>query len=335
MVARLGLQIDAPLPVAKMLEVVRAANERGLEIVWFHEGQDWDAFTYLSAVAVQTERIKLGTAVISAFTRSPGLVGLGSATLHHVSNGRFVLGIGSSHQRLIEVVHQMPYDKPITRTREYVEIVRKLLAGETVTYHGKACGVDGLRIQSAGAPFEVPIYMGVVGTHMARIAGQIADGVILHLASKDHVGRIRAAIAEGAREVGRDPSAIDVSSFIMCVPHRDEVMARRDIIDAVAFYGWLERYRNHYDELGFHEQAAGFKEAWDRGDSRAAAAHVTEDMLDQLPVAAGFDRTRERVDEFRSVGIDLPILYPFPPRENYDETLYVQSIIDAMDGATR
>ena len=64
MVARLGLQIDAPLPVAKMLEVVRAANERGLEIVWFHEGQDWDAFTYLSAVAVQTERIKLGTAVI-------------------------------------------------------------------------------------------------------------------------------------------------------------------------------------------------------------------------------------------------------------------------------
>ncbi len=331
---RLGLQIDAPLPVDRMVEVVRAANDRGLEICWFHEGQDWDAFTYLSAVAVRTEGVRLGTAVISAFTRSPGLVGLGAATLHHVSGGRFTLGIGSSHQRLIEVVHQIPYDKPITRTREYVEIVRRLLTGESVTYRGKACGVDGLRIQAEGAPFDVPIYMGVVGTYMARIAGRIADGVILHLADKDHVGRIREAIAEGAREAGRDPSEIDVGSFIMCVPDRDEAQARSDIIDAIAFYAWLDRYRNHYEELGYREQAAGFKEAWERGDSRAAASFVTEDMLDQLPVAAGYDRTKERVEEFRAAGVDLPILYPFPPREGYDEDRYIQSIIDAMDGAT-
>ena len=339
---RLGIQIDAPLPLAKTVGIARQALARGLAGIWLHEDRDWNALAYLSAVAAQTEDIQLGTAVANVYTRSPAVLAMGALTLHHVSGGRFILGLGSSHKRLIEGFHSMPpIERPMHRMRDYATIIRRALTGETVQYHGRAYSSDGLRLRGEGAPWRVPVYLGVRGLQMARIAGEVADGIVLHMATLEHVPRVRQAIAEGAAAAGRSPDEIEVACFIICNSHRDEARARREMMDTIAFHGSVDDYRTHMVRLGFRRETEGFEQAWSRGDAAAASDHVSEAMIETLSVAAGFDEIPRKVAAFREAGVDYPILYPFPTglhkwspgTTGYSEARYVQSVMDAMEAA--
>ncbi len=338
---RLGVQIDAPLPLATTVDIARQALGHGFYGLWLHEDRDWNALAYLAAVAAQTERIQLGTAVANVYTRSPAALAMGALTLHHVSGGRFILGLGSSHKRLIEGFHSMSMEKPMTRVRDYATIIRRALAGETVQYEGRAYSSDGLRLRGEGAPWRVPVYLGVRGLQMARIAGEVADGVVLHMTTLDHVARVRQAIAEGARDAGRDPAEIDLACFIICNSHRDEDRARREMMDTIAFHGSVDDYRAHMAKLGFHEETEGFEREWGRGDAAAASEHVSDAMIDTLSVAPGFDEIPRRVAAFREAGVDYPILYPFPTGLHnwapgitpFTEAGYVQTVLDAIEAA--
>ena len=339
---RIGVQIDAPLPLAKTVAIAREALDRGFAGLWLHEDRDWNVLAYLAAVAAQTERIELGTAVANVYTRSPAVLAMGALTLHHVSGGRFILGLGSSHPRLIEGFHSMPMEMPMNRVRDYATIIRRALAGETVQYQGRAYSSDGLRLRGEGAPWRVPVYLGVRGLQMARIAGEVADGVVLHMTTLEHVARVRQAIAEGAAAAGRDPAEIELACFIICNSHRDEARASREMMDTIAFHGSVDDYRRHMGKLGFPEETAGFEQAWGRSDPAAASEHVSDAMLETLSVAAGFDEIPRRVAAFREAGVDYPILYPFPTGLHnwspgtipFIEKEYVQSVLAAIEAAS-
>lgn len=307
-VTRLGIAVSYPLTSREFVMLAQESERRGLHSFWLTEGFGKDAFAQAAAIATQTERIVLGTAVVNMFIRTAALTAMGAASLDDISEGRFVLGVGTGHKPVTEQRHGVPFRRPLQHIREYMTIIRRSLTGEQVDFPGEIHDLTALRLHFP-AKRTVPLYMAVLGPRIARMAGEIADGVILHMATEDHVGRVREAIAEGAAAVGRDPAEVEVACFINCRAADDEEKAKSDIADAILFYGRLHFYREEMRASGLKEEADAFEEAWAHNDAEAARASITERLWQTLPVAAGPDEISKRVDDYRRAGVDLPIMY--------------------------
>jgi 5,10-methylenetetrahydromethanopterin reductase len=183
---------------ARTTHWARAAEHAGLGSVWviedyFHPG----AYTLAAAAAAVTERIVIGLGVVNPYTRHPALVAMETAALAGIAPGRVVLGLGSSNRKWIEAQMAIPFKTPLGGLREGVEIVRRLLAGERVTYTGEVFSVHDVALE-APPPAPVPILLGVKGPRALALAGEIADGVHCSiLASPAHVRRVRATASAG------------------------------------------------------------------------------------------------------------------------------------------
>src|SRR5439155_14024663 len=210
MTTRLGL--TPPIEVTGFraaVGVCARAEQLGYTDVWSAEVGATDAFSPLAAIAVKTERVRLGTALVPVFTRPPALTAMSAAGVQQLSGGRFVLGIGTSSPAIVGLWMGLEFDGRVKRIEEYVEVLRQALAGKKVTYEGETVRSEAFRLQvDPGAP--VPIFVGALGPNMCRLAGRIADGVLFYFMSPDGVRQALDDVAEGAREAGRDPGDLDV-----------------------------------------------------------------------------------------------------------------------------
>ena len=328
--ARLGIALSAPLPHVDLVKIAQESESRGLESFWLTEGLGKDAFAQLGALATQTERITLGTAIASIYVRSAALTAMATATLDDISGGRFILGLGTGHKPATENRHGLSFERPLQRTRDYVTIIRQAVAGGSVSHDGAAHVVRSLQLQFPAPGRRVPIYMAALGLGMARLAGQVADGVILHLPTREHIAKVKTAIAEGAAVARRNPSEIDVACMIMCRGSRDQEAGRRELITDIAYFGAMHFYRNILSETGFQEEADAFRQAWRRNDPEGAYRCVSERMLEELPVAAGSEEIQLKLEAFRKAGVDLPLLYPATDLQGSAET-----VLNALESATK
>ena len=295
---------------AELLNLVQESQRRGLHSFWLTEGVAFDALVRFGALAPHCEGIKLGTGIVNIYSRTPAALAVAAATLDDISGGRFILGLGTGHRPTIEGVHGVPFENPVERMRDYVTIIRAALTGERTTHKGDAYQVKNLQISMAPPSGRVPIYLATLGLRMARLAGEVADGVILHLVTLDHLRRIKLAIVEGAEAAGRDPAQIEIASFILCNPSRDLGDARKEIARNVARYAFRRPYRNLLRQSGFRPEVAEIQKAWERNDPDTAFAAVSDTMLRSLSVAIGTEDMQYKVDAFRKAGVDLPILFP-------------------------
>ena len=152
----------------EVVECCRLADQLGYDSFWLSEGHGGDQFTTLTACALATERIKLGTSIISVFVRSAPTIAMAAACLDHFSQGRFILGLGSSHKVQVEGEHSVPYEKPITRLREYIDVIRTLLRDGEVSYKGSVLDIDRFDFWLPTLHPEVPIYAAAVFDKMLR-----------------------------------------------------------------------------------------------------------------------------------------------------------------------
>ena len=331
--SRLGLALAIPVsPHAELLQILEESRRRGLDSFWLTEGVNKDALVQLAALAPHSEGIKLGTAIVNIYSRSPAVLAMAAATLDDISGGRFILGLGSGHSPRIEGSHGIPFEQPVERMRDYVIIIRKALAGQRVTHKGEAYRVQNLQIGFAAPSGRVPIYLAVLGVGMARLAGEMADGVILHLTTVEQVARVKQAIAEGAAAAGRDPSEIEVACFIMCSASPDQSYAHQEATRAIARYGAMRFYRNLLRHSGFRQEADGLRKAWSNNDPAAAAGYVSEAMLHSLSISAGPKETQDKVDAFRNAGVDLPLLFPIVSPEA--RTRPIHEALEAVPAGT-
>src|SRR3954452_2378014 len=174
-----ALPLNLGLPVTGFAEVARRAEALGYDRIWAAEAGTADAFVLLTACAATTGRIGLATGVVPIQTRTPSLMAQAAATVQDASGGRLTLGLGVSSPTIVERWNGLPYDAPLSRVREYVAIVRALLAGEKLTHAGEHYRVDGYRVLMA-LPEPPPILLGALGERMLMTAGEIADGVCLN-----------------------------------------------------------------------------------------------------------------------------------------------------------
>ena len=287
MTIKIGLSIDPAMP--RFLELAREAERMGIDSVWVAEYWASDAFTPLAAVAAVTERIKLATGIAQLGARTPAMLAMTAQGVQLLSNGRMILGIGASGPQVMEGWHGVPFDRPVQRTRETIEIIKMITAGERLSYDGKVYqlplpGSEGKAIRSRAETAPIPIYIASLGPANLRLTGELADGWIGNSFFTASADVFFGPIGEGAASAGRTLGDLDRVvavglDFTDDDPEAIRAAGRRHA-DGYAFtFGAMgSATKNFYNDAfarqGFADDVAEVERLWVAGDRDAAAARV-------------------------------------------------------------
>jgi F420-dependent oxidoreductase-like protein len=286
------------------------ADACGYDSFWLPESWEREAFSILAELAAKTERIALCTGVINVFSRSPALIAMGAATLDEISGGRFRLGLGTSGARVVEDFHGIKYGKPLTRLREAIRIIRSLLAGEAVDFHGECFDLKRFKLGFKPVRSSVPIYIAGLAPASLRQIGELADGWLPTHWPRARLHEGIKEIAEGVRIAGRDPAAIDIAPFVNVVVG-DNVQWTRDRARLpLAYYigGMGDYYHASLSRLGFSREADLIRENWRAGKRKAAIAAVTDKMVDEIAICGPIEKCRAVIEETCEDGANLVII---------------------------
>lgn len=297
------------------LEFVREAERLGVDTAWVPEAWAYDAMTPIAAAAAVTERIRLGTAIAQIGTRTPALLAMTALTLHKISDGRFLLGLGTSGPQIIEGFHGIPFDRPVARTRETIEILRLAERGERLEYDGSIHrlplpGGQGKAIRPRADPAPLRIYLASLGPSNLRLTGAVADGWIGNSFFCETANVFLDEIAAGARSAGRTLDDIDLTVSVGVDITDDVEQAARRHASGFAFtFGAMGSpdanfYNNAFARQGWGDDVAAVQQLWLAGKRDAAAARVPLEIgLGQNLIGPPAEVLR-RLRQYRDVGID-------------------------------
>ena len=316
MAKRLGINLGFPVSAAQREELVRSAqvaDDLGVDSVWVAEAWGRDAFTLLTEVALKTRSIKLGTAIVNVFSRSPAVLAMTAASIDELSGGRMILGLGSSGANVIEHWHGVPFQKPLTRLGEYVEIINRIVARRRLLYEGELFRLKrGFRLDLEPVRKHIPIYIAAITPRSIEQTGRLADGWIPIFWPKDHFQDGIGQLMKGAQAAGRERPDLTVAPSIgLYVTDGDDggevrSRARQPIALYVGRMGVF--YYQMLQRLGFEREVEEIRAASERRDPEGAAAAVSDRMLEATAVVGSLEECREKLDERRALGVDLPIV---------------------------
>lgn len=304
-----GVDWQGPLDRERVYENVRAADESGVHSMWTSEAWGRDAFTLLALLADRTKNIQLGTSIVNVYSRSPAALAQHFATLDEVSEGRMIIGLGTSGAQVIEHFHGVPFERGLRRLREYVEIINMLIAGEPLNYDGEIFKLRrGFTLRFDTVRKHIPIYLATLNPASVRQTARIADGWIPIWTPIEKIGEEIKRLRETAAKAGRDPEAITVRSPGGITITKNIERAKAGVAGGLAFY--VSRmgvfYYEHVSRLGYADEAAAIKKAWEEGGSAAGAAAVPEHLQQQMGfVTDSVEAARERIAEQEAAGINL------------------------------
>ncbi|HEX9376726.1 MAG TPA: LLM class flavin-dependent oxidoreductase [Actinomycetota bacterium] len=310
---RVAAFVDAGRSLDAGVERVRLAESLGYDSVWVTHIAAREPMQVLGHYARATERIGLGTGVVTMAVRHPALLGQEAATLDEISDGRFRLGIGVSHRLTIEGWYGLEIDDPVGRIVEYTKILRMLFTTDGGTFEGKHY-TSRFGFLGYGARKDLPILWAAMGPKMLRAAAEHADGIVLWMCSPSHIRRtIRPALDRALAEVGRSPETFEV---VAAVPASvtDNPDAGRDAFRSQALpYLSLPNYRKEIEQA-HPEVLASFDERMKAGDMAAALAALGPEFTDDYAGIGDPDAVRAKVEDYRSAGVTLPAIGPLPRR---------------------
>ncbi len=315
---RFGLGISNCRPASQVVDEVRRAESLGAEIAFIAEDVNCrDAFQLAGLAASATATIRLATGVVNPYTRNPTSIAMAIATLDEVCGGRATLGIGSSSPSLIEGQMGIPHGKPVQVLREAVTIIRALLAGERVTANGERFNFRDAKLEVRPIQPRIPIYLAAMGPLALRLAGQIADGVLLNVgASTEYVRWAIDEIRIGAEAAGRDPGTVTIAAWLT-VYVTDEYesglhKARAWLAGMLSIPRQGELLLAHAggDSAILAEIRRLYRAYPHSGDREAAAAVVPPELAERMALIGNVERVRERLEEYRQAGVQVPVLGP-------------------------
>jgi F420-dependent oxidoreductase-like protein len=302
---------SSPLPLALEAETL------GFDSVWVAEAWGSDAVSLLAWVGASTKRIALGTAILQIPSRTPALTAMTAATLDRLSGGRLLLGLGVSGPQVVEGWHGVPYGKPLSRTRETVEIVRKVLArDEPLRFRGESYEIPAkgselgkpLKLMMAPLRKDVPIYLAAIGPKNIALAAEIADGWLPILYSPSHAASFRESLAAGfAKRGGERP--FDIAPGVTVSMGADLEKCFDAVKPNLALYvgGMGARGKNFYNDLacryGFEREAALIQELYLDGKKKEAIAAVPNALVDEVALCGPKERIRDRLEAWKEAGV--------------------------------
>ncbi|MEZ5298276.1 MAG: LLM class flavin-dependent oxidoreductase [Ilumatobacteraceae bacterium] len=310
---RIGITATPAMPW--MVDYVVEAERLGASTVWLPEYWAHDALTPLGTLAHATSTIRLGTAIVQLGTRTPAMLAMSAMTLQSLSAGRFLLGIGTSGPQVMEGWHGVPFTKPLARTRETIEIVRAVTAGERLEHRGEIYelplpGGEGKPLRSAVPPVHVPIYVASLGPANLRLTGAMADGWIGNSFLTESADIFLDEITAGATSVGRSLADVDITVAVSCEITDDVEAAGRRHAEGYAFTfgamgsGSTNFYNRAFARQGFAEAVAEVQRLWLAGDRDGARRAVPTEIGLRTNLIGPPDEIRRRLAEYVAAGVD-------------------------------
>jgi F420-dependent oxidoreductase-like protein len=309
---------------AAVLRTARLAEELGYESIWVPEAWAYEQFQLLAEIALATKTLRLATGIANVFSRSPGLLAMSAATLDEISEGRAVLGLGTSGKIVVENFHGVPYEKPLSRLRDTIAICRTLWRGGRLEPGlSRLMELRHFKLEMTPRRPDIPIYVASLQEKAIREIGRAADGWLPTFWPYRHLGDGIALLREGARDAGRDPTTIDVAPFMAVVPLDDVAAARAMVKPLVAFYigGMGAYYHALFCRYGWAANADLVRDLYNGGERKKAAAAVSDDLIDAIAICGPPAYCREKLADWREHGmgralLNLPTGVPFEVTEH-------------------
>ncbi len=311
------------LTSADQLEIVQEAERLGYDSVWAAEAYGSDTATVLAWLAAQTSTIKVGSAIFQMPARSAAMTAMTAATLDQLSDGRMLLGIGSSGPQVAEGWHGQRFAKQLARTRDYVAVIRMALARERVQYEGETLTLplpDGpgkaLKLTIAPVQERIPILLAAIGPKNTALAGEIADGWLPMLLSPEHLPELSKSLEEGAAQAGRSLDGFRITPSVSVLVSDDVETARNAMRPFVGLYvgGMGSRDKNFYNQLmqryGYEAAAKEVQDLYLEGKKEEACAAIPGEFLDQVTLCGTEDVVRDRIRVYREAGVHTLNLTP-------------------------
>jgi F420-dependent oxidoreductase-like protein len=313
-----GLGMDAD-----NIAVAQEADRLGYAVCWAAEAYGSDAATVLAFVAARTERIDVGSAIFQIPARTPAMTAMTAATLDALSGGRFRLGLGVSGPQVSEGWYGVKFDKPLGRTREYVEIIRKAMSRERLTHQGANWtlplpGGPGKPLKLTVHPVRerIPLYIAAIGPKNLEQTGEIADGWLGIFFSPEHAELSLAPLRAGRAKAGLTLDGFDLCPTVNIAIGEDVAAAADSLRDYAALYigGMGSKEKNFYNQLacrmGYEEAAAEVQQRYLAGDKQGAAAAVPHDLIDAFALLGTKERIADRMRAYADAGVTTLTLAP-------------------------
>jgi len=300
--------------------VARQAEDSGFESLWCGEAWGTETSTLVTAFLAWTRRMSVGTGIVSLYLRPPTLTAMQAASMDLVAPGRARLGIGVS-TRNINAFHGIPWDHPVARTREYVDVLRRVLAGERVTHAGRFYRPQGFRL-SATLSQKVPIYLAAVNPRMLRLAGEIADGVLLAWLPARQVAASVAEIAKGAAQAGRRVEDIDIGCYVHTLVKPDRERALTQLRHVLVGYCQANTYIQGFRRFGYSDVLDEVLARWQAGDRAGAEQAIPDRMVEELFVFGTPADCHAQLGRFVDAGVQHPIVAAPPTSQLTGDDLH-------------
>lgn len=296
------------------LRRVRLAEELGFESAYVTHIAGRDSLTVVAAYALSTSRIRVGTGVMPIYSRTPATTAQMAATVDEISNGRLNLGLGVSHRSTVEGWHGETMEKPVAEAREYVRIVRGILAGER--YEAGPRWRTSFRLAGLEPRPGIPILLAGLSPAMLRAAGEVADGVVLWLCNPTYIAEVVVpAVAEGRERAGKSLAGFDIVAAVLAAAVEDPGVAFANVRRELLMYFRLPFYRAAIARAGFDADIAAYDAAGT--DTEAQQRAISDEFLEQL---CAIGDVRAGVERYRAAGVTSPCLSPIP-KADFEATL--------------
>ena len=313
MKANIGFALRSTLPAKTCLDLAVEAENAGYSSIWVTEGSAGkDAFTLMAALSQQTKTVSIASGIVPIYLRTPALTAMSIAAIDELSNQRAILGLGISHSYIVEEIHGSKILSPLEKIREYVGIIRKALTDPQFNLRGGtyAAGTHFVPVRST-----IPIYLAVLRSKMAQLAGNIADGVLLNMIPLSYIPQIVQKVKDGAQEAGKSVSDVKIASYLIATVDDSTDKAAHSIKLQIARYVWMPNYRRMFVAAGYGDTIDKIAADVENHDLEKAAGKIPDKMAEDIGMFGQPDNCNSRLKNFIEAGIDTPIIFPVVPVE--------------------
>ena len=321
---RIACSLGSLLSVEQVIECTRMISETKIDSIWIPETWGMENFSMLGAVSSETKSQKIGSSIINIYSRSPSTISMGAATTDILSNGRLILGLGTSSVPIVEDFHGEKFETPVQRMREYVEIIRLSLSKKQINYSGKIFNLKNFTLLIEPKRQSIPIYLAAINQKMVNLAWELGDGVIFYLRPLDEMKKTITKMQTERK--------IDVAcQIITCISDNSEDAIQR-AKKTLAFYISVGKvYREFLAKNGFKNETDNIFEEFKKSGFKSNHELIPDSMLNSLCISGSPEEAQVQLEKFRTTGIDLPIIQ-FNPIGNTIESfsLLKKTLLDEV-----
>ena len=298
---RIACSLGSLLSINHVLECSEILSKTSTETIWIPETWGMENFSMMSMTSQKAPNQKIGSSIINIFSRSPAVIAMGAATVDTISNGRLVLGLGTSSTAIVENFHGGEFKNPVLRMKEYIEIIKLILSGKSVNYIGEIFNLKDFTLLIKPTREKIPIYIAAVNQKMVELTWDVGDGVIFYLRPLEEM-KIKIQKMQFKKK-------IDVTCQLISCVSEDSEMAIAKGKKTLAFYISVGKiYRDFLSKNGFENETKNIFEEFKKSGFKSNHELVTDQMIKALTISGDPETCKNQLQKFRETGVDLPIM---------------------------